>query len=104
MTESADAVVETVTETATETATEAVTETATETEEVVETTTEVATETTADPLSVEGFDLAAVTGLIDGAGLSQVKSSLLKTALDAAKDNPEALGEALATVKAALGM
>ena len=58
----------------------------------------------AELLTVDGFDLEKVTAMIDGSELGGVQKSLLSTALDKAKDNPELLSGVLDQIKAAMGL
>ena len=58
----------------------------------------------AELLTVDGFDLEKVTAMIDGSDLGGVQKTLLGTALEKAKDNPELLGGVLDQIKAAMGL
>lgn len=92
----------------TESATEA-TESATEaaeaaTETVAEEAAEAAAPEMSDPLSVETFDMAKASEMIEGSSLDALQQNTLKAALEQAQDNPELLKAALGQVKSALGL
>ena len=55
-------------------------------------------------MTVDGFNFDKVAEKIDGSSLSSVQKTLLKTTLDQAKDNPDALKAVLDQIKTALGM
>ncbi|MBT8410058.1 MAG: translation initiation factor 3, partial [Alphaproteobacteria bacterium] len=62
-----------------------------------------AVEGTGDALTVDGFDLDRVKTMIDEADIGALQKSALQTALDAAKDSPDALNSVLEQVRTALG-
>lgn len=99
-------VVETVTDTAQKavenmenTVQSATTDTATDT---ATDTTQAAVTEPADPLSVAGFDLAQVTGMIDGSSMNDMTKLALKAGLQQAQNNPDQLKQILDQIKAAL--
>jgi len=55
-------------------------------------------------LDPANFDAAKVAALIDASALDDATKTALKAGVDAAAADPAKLGEALAAVKAALGM
>ena len=96
VTEEAAAVEEAVEEAITE-------EAATEEAATEDATQEAATDEASDPLSVAGFDLETVSTMIDENVSNPVLSTTLKQGVQAAANNPDALGTALEAVKAAIG-
>ena len=56
----------------------------------------------ADLLKPENFSLDKVLELVEGSDLGVMQKTLLKTAIEKAKDSPELLQAALEQVKAAL--
>ncbi len=55
-------------------------------------------------LTLDGFNLDTVSGLIDEAPLSELQKTTLKTAIDQAQFNPALLDAALDQVRGALGL
>ena len=55
-------------------------------------------------LSVEGFDMARVMDIIQGAGLNDLQKTTLEAALEQAQNSPEALEEVLAQLRGALDL
>ena len=55
-------------------------------------------------LTVEGFDLDAVTEMIANADLGSVQQTVLTESLRSAEGNPDMLSQALSSVREALGM
>ena len=95
-TESAANAVDSAAETATDTAATA-----------LESTTETATDLASDAgslVSVDGFDFAAVTELLDGSSLDETMKSTLKAGLEQAQNDPAALEGVLTEVRTALGL
>ena len=92
-----DEAVEGVTNQATEAAQEGV-------EQATQEVTDVATDTATDALSVDGFSMDKVSGMIDGSDLDGLKKTMLKGALKKAQDDPEMLKTVLGQVKSALGL
>ena len=97
-TETAAAATTAATET-TAVATEAVSETATQATEAAASAAEMSP---ADLLKPENFSLDKVLELVEGSDLGVMQKTLLKTAIEKAKDSPELLQAALEQVKAAL--
>jgi hypothetical protein len=94
--DAADAATEPAAETAAEAAEQAVTESLPAPEAQ-------AAEQAPEALTVEGFDMEAARGLIEGAGLGAMQENLLVQGLKAAQDNPEMLKAALESAREALG-
>ncbi len=65
---------------------------------------ETATGGLGDLLTVDGFDYDQVIAAIDGSDLSDFRKASLRTAITSARDNPELLQNALASVRTALGL
>ncbi|MFK7881125.1 hypothetical protein [Roseobacter sp.] len=83
-------------------------ETVAETAEAVEATDEatalVDEAKAAEALTVEGFDFAKVTEMIDNSDLATTQKLALASAVEQAQDNPELLNAALTQLRDALGM
>ena len=84
------------------TAAEAAADTATDA--VAAATTEAASGGMADLLSVDGFNLDKVSEMIDGSEIGAFQKTVLKTALEKAKDNPSVLQTVLDKIKEAAGL
>ncbi|MDG1104445.1 MAG: hypothetical protein P8N75_14035 [Ascidiaceihabitans sp.] len=67
-------------------------------------TTEAASGGMADLLSVDGFNLDKVSEMIDGSEIGAFQKTVLKTALEKAKDNPSVLQTVLDKIKEAAGL
>ncbi|HBQ35450.1 MAG TPA: hypothetical protein DD729_01190, partial [Rhodobacteraceae bacterium] len=55
-------------------------------------------------LSVDGFDAAKISEMIDGSGLDTMKKTMLKTAIEKAAGNPDMIKAVIGQIKGALGM
>jgi|GEM_PF-1748517 len=102
---SAQDAVQSVVETVTDTTKNAVETVETKVQSVAADAAEDATPETAepaDPLSVAGFDLAQVSGMIDGSSINDMTKLALKAGLQQAQNNPDQLKQILDQIKAAL--
>ena len=97
----------TATDTTTETDTATAADTATETEtapEAAEAAQDTAEPNMLDALTPEGFNLDTVLEMISGSDVNEIQKTMLRGAIEQAKDNPELLSEALKLVKETLGL